>query len=144
MLIGKWRRWQPTRRGSPRSWSACPTPPGNSGESEERYRSVIDAQGDLVVRRDGDGRVTFVSPAFASTFGLDAEAAIGRPLHFGPAKKPMFDQDVMAAEVAIATGDSPRWYSWLDIPVRDAKGKLGPHYSVARDITARKQGRAGP
>ena len=109
-------------------------------ESEERYRSVIDAQGDLVVRRDGDGRVTFVSPAFASTFGLDAEAAIGRPLHFGPAKKPMFDQDVMAAEVAIATGDSPRWYSWLDIPVRDAKGKLGPHYSVARDITARKQG----
>ena len=109
-------------------------------ESEERYRSVIDAQGDLVVLRDRDGRVRFLSPAFASAFGLDAESVVGRPLQFGPAAKPALGPDVTATDVSIATDEGPRWYSWIDIPVRDAEGKLGPYYSVARDITARKQG----
>ena len=39
-------------------------------ESEERYRSLIDAQGDLVVRRDAAGNVTFVNPAFATGLRL--------------------------------------------------------------------------
>ena len=53
-------------------------------ESEERYRSLIEAQGDLVVHRDRDGKVTFVNPAFTETFGLARDRFFGLPLALEP------------------------------------------------------------
>ena len=103
-------------------------------ESEERYRSLIDAQGDLVVRRDRDNRVTFVNPAFVRTFGRASAAAVGAPLAIGPPVALSSGErgEAMARDVELATASGRRWYAWVDIEVRDEV------YSIARDITARK------
>ena len=92
-------------------------------ESEERYRSLIDAQGDLVVRRDADGSVTFVNPAFARAFGRPPAALIGAPLTIVPPLAPVgaagATSGVAARDVKLDTATGPRWYSWVDIRMRD-------------------------
>ena len=102
-------------------------------ESEERYRSLIDAQGDLIVRRDAAGNVTFVNPAFAAAFGEVPVAVVGKPLALVPFVAPAAGESGVAArDVRLLTAAGPRWYSWVDIRMRDEV------YSVARDITGRK------
>ncbi len=112
-------------------------------ESEERYRSLIDAQGDLVVRRDAAGNVTFVNPAFASAFAVAPAAVIGKPLAMVPLITPVGDvadgREVATRDIELATAPGLRWYSWVDIRMRDDDGAPGAVYSVARDITARKE-----
>ncbi len=107
-------------------------------ESEERYRSLIDAVGDVVIGRDADGRVTFVNPAFTTAFGLAPGDVLGRVLPLGP-RRPRQQPEPVAEDVRLETQAGPRWFSWVDIPVRDERGALGATYAVARDITARKQ-----
>ena len=41
-------------------------------DSEERYRSLIEAQGDLIFRRDAQHRLTYVNEAFALAAGRRA------------------------------------------------------------------------
>ncbi len=114
-------------------------------ESEERYRSLIDAQGDLVVRRDAAGKVTFVNPAFATTFALTPSALIGKPFTLVPLIASVGDgaagagREVAARDVRLETASGPRWFAWVDIRMRGDDGTLGAVYSVARDITARKE-----
>lgn len=114
-------------------------------ESEERYRNLIDAQGDLVVHRDADGRVTFVNPAFLKAFRASAGDIVGKPLSLGPIEVAAAThdgathRDVEARDLKLTTGTGPRWFAWVDIKIRDDAGALGPVYSVARDITARKE-----
>ena len=38
-------------------------------ESEERYRSLIEAQRDIIVQRDAPGRITFANARFAELMG---------------------------------------------------------------------------
>ena len=42
-------------------------------EAEERAKSFLEAQGDLIVRRDGDGRVSYVNDAFCALAGRRRE-----------------------------------------------------------------------
>ena len=103
-------------------------------ESEEVYRSLVDAQGDLIVRRDSSGRVTFVNPAFARAFNRTSAALIGEPFTLVPlATSPMATEAPAPRDVKLITVNGWRWYSWVDIRIRDEI------YSVARDITARKE-----
>jgi PAS domain S-box-containing protein len=113
-------------------------------ESEERYRSLIDAQGDLVVHRDSDGRITFVNPAFLGAFGIGEADIVGRPLSLDPLDEEQEidggrNGEIAARDLKLMTATGPRWFSWVDIRIRDEAGALGPVYSVARDITARKE-----
>ncbi|MCR4283228.1 MAG: ATP-binding protein, partial [Bauldia sp.] len=104
-------------------------------ESEERYRSLVDAQGDLVVRRDAVDRVTFVNPAFTAAFGRSSAALIGAALTIIPPVAPgsaSGGERAAARDVKLMTARGTRWYSWVDIRMRDEV------YSVARDITERK------
>src|SRR5687768_17287837 len=45
-------------------------------DSEERYRSLIEAQGDLIVRRDG-ARIVYANAAYAALLGLSEAQVIG-------------------------------------------------------------------
>jgi PAS domain S-box-containing protein len=103
-------------------------------ESEERYRSLIDAQGDLVVRRDAAGTVTFVNPAFAKAFGRSPASLVGEKMTLVPLlpRAAEAHDGVSARDVRLVTAAGWRWYSWVDIRMRDEI------YSVARDITPRK------
>lgn len=114
-------------------------------ESEERYRNLIDAQGDLVVHRDAEGRVTFANPAYLDAFGIAMKDMIGAPLSQTPLEGALptgiaaTHGDVETRDVKLMTESGPRWFSWVDIQIRDEAGTIGPVYSVARDITARKE-----
>jgi PAS domain-containing protein len=46
-------------------------------EREARYRDLLDHQGDVILRRDADDRLSFVNDAFCRTFGMEREAALG-------------------------------------------------------------------
>jgi PAS domain S-box-containing protein len=103
-------------------------------ESEERYRSLIDAQGDLIVRRDAAGVVTFVNPAFAKAFGRSPASLVGETLTLVPLVQGASEahDGITARDVRLITANGWRWYSWVDVRMRDEI------YSIARDITARK------
>ncbi|HVZ14249.1 MAG TPA: ATP-binding protein [Bauldia sp.] len=102
-------------------------------ESEERYRNLIDATGDLVVRRDGEGRITFANPAFAVAVGRTPESLIGATLPILPPLARGGDETASAPrDIRLVTAHGWRWYSWVDVRMRDET------YSVARDITPRK------
>jgi PAS domain S-box-containing protein len=54
-------------------------------ESEERYRSVMEAAADPIVIYDVEGRVTYFNPAFQAVFGWSLEECLGQKLdHFVP------------------------------------------------------------
>ncbi|TKB25218.1 PAS domain S-box protein [Desulfopila sp. IMCC35006] len=54
-------------------------------ESEERYRSVMEAAADPIVIYDMEGRVTYFNPAFRTVFGWRLEECLGKKLdHFVP------------------------------------------------------------
>ena len=49
-------------------------------ESEERFRGLIDAFGDLVVHRDRDGRILYANRVFADLVGFEQKRLFGRTL----------------------------------------------------------------
>ncbi len=113
-------------------------------ESEERYRSLAEAFGDLVLHRDGKGRVIFANAALMEVFGLEQGAITGR--HFSPeilsesrvnatARTPA---GFAARELRLATPSGPRWFHWIDLPIRDDVTGTTALRSVARDITGHK------
>jgi PAS domain-containing protein len=46
-------------------------------EAEERARSFLAAQGDVIVRRDSQGRITYANDAFCALAGCSRDALIG-------------------------------------------------------------------
>src|SRR5476651_173410 len=46
-------------------------------EAEERARSLFESQGDLIVLRDSEGRITFVNDAYCELAGQPSSALIG-------------------------------------------------------------------
>jgi len=113
-------------------------------EAEERARSFLEAQGDLIVRRDGKNRITYVNDAFCalvgslreallgSTFGVDAGASGGATL--SPDGTRAHDQEIMGR-------DGPRWIAWREAIVRPpgqiCTGEGTEVQSVGRDVTDR-------
>jgi PAS domain S-box-containing protein len=54
-------------------------------ESEEKYRSVMEAVPDPIVVYDMEGRVTYMNPAFTKVFGYTLEDSLGKTMdHFVP------------------------------------------------------------
>src|SRR5215218_9013892 len=51
-------------------------------ESEERAKSFLEAQGDIIVRRDGEGRVSYVNDAFCALAGRTRETLLGTRFEF--------------------------------------------------------------
>ena len=108
------------------------------GQSEARYKALVDAQGDAICRRDADGRLTYANAVFLSLFSFthgDAVGAIftpdGRSGHGKQGARSRYDQRVW-------TASGWRWIAWEDSPVHDEVGHVIEIQSVGRDITERK------
>ncbi|MFN3856031.1 MAG: PAS domain S-box protein, partial [Phreatobacter sp.] len=110
-------------------------------ESEERHRGLIDAQGDIIVRRDREGRITFANRAFADLVGQDGDAMVGSQavadVRARSDERREADGSVSVDEF-VATAAGGRWIAWRHHPVRDAEGRCEETLSVGRDITERK------
>jgi len=107
-------------------------------EAEERARSLLETQGDIIVRRDSFGRITYANDAFCALIGRPREALIGCVVGL-----PILEQGVVAVQPdntrmhdqKIASGGAARWISWGEVAVR---GEIGTEIqSVGRDVTTR-------
>ena len=115
-------------------------------ESEERFRGLIDALGDLVVHRDREGRIVYANRVFANLLGLDMRDLTGRTLselgvEVGVVPDAAFadGECLSSTDVVIHAAGSPRWFSWIELSVRDKDSNAVSHRAIARDITARKR-----
>ena len=118
-------------------------------ESEERFRGLIDALGDLVVHRDHDGRIVYTNRVFAEMFDRHPRDLTGRTLEelgveVGVVPDAAFadGEHLTSADVAIQTAAGVRWFSWIELSVRDEATGTVSHRTIARDITGRKRAEA--
>ena len=112
-------------------------------EREARYRDLLDHQGDVILRRDRDRRLTFVNDAFCRTFGFTRETALGHefalPLVSGEVEAPLpAGEQRQSRVVELATEFGPRWFVWEDFAATDAQGRPSEIQSVGRDITEQR------
>ncbi len=118
-------------------------------QSEARYKGLVDAQTDAILRRSGDSRLTYGNDAFFKLFGLNPQSALGKP--FAPELHPDSHAPLFGSFAGLDTGRALvrydqhvrtaygwRWLAWEDYAVRDNLGRLVEVQSVGRDITERK------
>jgi PAS domain S-box-containing protein len=121
-----------------------------SRANEERYKGLVDAQADAIMRCTPDGRMTYANKAFLKLFMLSPADAIGQP--FRPELHPdsplpdsgrwigrEIGQERISYDQLIRTVVGYRWIAWEDYAIRDADGGLIEIQSVGRDITERKE-----
>jgi PAS domain S-box-containing protein len=109
-------------------------------EAEGRARSLFESQGDLIVMRDADGRITFANDAFCMMAEKPREALIGSRFSFD-----IIEQGDSALETngtrmhdqKIATRLGPRWIAWREGFVRSDAGQPAELQCVGRDVTDR-------
>ncbi len=118
-------------------------------ESEERYHDLIRTQGDVILRKDLAGRLTYVNEVFCSTFGIQRDDIIGQPflpeIPEGEAPRLLGDFAGLALppyrvryDQKIVTQQGPLWFSWEEFAIREDQGRLKEIQVVGRDITDRK------
>ena len=116
--------------------------------SEQRYRGLLEAQGDVILRKTPDGRLTFANDAFCKVFGVEREMVLGRPFfpEMHPDEKPpllgaLSGQGVasrMRSDQRLKTVQGWRWFTWEDYVIRSEVGQVTEIQSVARDISEQK------
>ena len=118
-------------------------------QSEIRYKGLVDAQGDAILRRSADSRLTYANDAFFKLFGLNPQTALGQafaPEVHSDSRTPFFGSFAglenghtrMRYDQHVRTAYGWRWLAWEDYAVRDNLGRLVEVQSVGRDITERK------
>ena len=109
-------------------------------EAEERARSLFESQGDLIVLRDADDRISFVNDAYCALAQMPREALIGSSFQFT-----VLEQGESALETSgtrihdqqIETALGPRWIAWREALVRFDAGAPAAMQCVGRDVTDR-------
>src|SRR6201992_1780878 len=111
-------------------------------EAEGRARSLFESQGDLIVMRDRDGRVTFANDAYCQMAERSREELIGSRFAFD-----VIEQGDSALETngtrihdqKIATRLGPKWIAWREGLVRSDAGQPAELQCVGRDVTDRTE-----
>jgi PAS domain S-box-containing protein len=111
-------------------------------EAEERARALFESQGDLIVLRDMEGRITFANDAFCELAERPRSALIGS--HFA---LPVLEQGTAKLETngtriydqKISSPLRPRWIAWREGLVRSDAGQPAEMRCVGRDVTDRTE-----
>lgn len=112
-------------------------------EAEERARSIIESQGDLIVRRDAEGRITFVNDAYCELTRMPRHLLLGTD--FVPPARAVGDVGVLidgtrVHDEEIAGPLGPRWIAWRESWVRVDADLPAELQCVGRDVTDRTEG----
>ncbi len=120
-------------------------------ESEDRYRSIVEDQTELICRFEPEGILTFVNQAYCRHFGRSSDDLVGRSfLSLIPEKDRAAVLDRLMSltpENSVKTHEHPviepdgsiGWQQWTDRAFFDDDGELVNFQAVGRDITARKR-----
>ena len=107
-------------------------------EAEVRARSLLEAQGDLIVRRDAHGLLTYVNDAYCTLAGKSREQLLGQQPALALREQgaiAMLADGTRAHDQKIACGDNARWIAWREVAVRSESGT--EVQGVGRDVTDR-------
>jgi PAS domain S-box-containing protein len=120
-------------------------------ESERRYRQVVEAQSDFILRSRPDTTITFANEALCRALGITPNEIIGK--RWRDLANPEDLEEGAFQGLARLTPDRPRffaenrdmradgqvgWTHWLNQGIFDDQGNLVEIQSVGRDITALK------
>ena len=107
-------------------------------EAEERARSLLESQGDVIVRRDSSGLITYANDAFCTLAGKPHEALVGSTIELTILEHGTMTVQPDGTRVhdqKIACGDGARWIAWREVAVRGET--VTEVQSVGRDVTSR-------
>ncbi len=108
-------------------------------ESEEQHRSLIEAQGDLIIRRVAGGPIVYANLAYATLCGTTVAALIGSMSAPQPLSAHLVEitpDGTRLVDERISGPDGDRWISWAEttLPMPDETRLI---QRVGRDVTAR-------
>jgi signal transduction histidine kinase/DNA-binding response OmpR family regulator len=111
-------------------------------EAEQRARRLFESQGDLIVLRDADGRISFANDAYCELAQTPRSALIGsratlKVLEQGDTALQSDGTRIHDQQVAGPLG--PRWIAWREGFVRHDAGQPAEMQSVGRDVTDRTE-----
>jgi PAS domain S-box-containing protein len=111
-------------------------------EAEERARSLFEQQGDLIVLRDHQGRITFANDAYCALAGQQRGALVGTRFDFNVLEQGDDARESNGTRIhdqRITTPLGARWIAWREGYVRLDAGQPAELQSVGRDVTDRTE-----
>ncbi|MDN4986242.1 response regulator [Bradyrhizobium arachidis] len=111
-------------------------------EAEERARSLFESQGDLIVLRDHQGRITFANDAYCALAGQARSALVGTRFDFDVLEQGDSARESNGTRIhdqKITTPLGARWIAWREGFVRLDAGQPAELQSVGRDVTDRTE-----
>lgn len=111
-------------------------------EAEERARSLFESQGDLIVLRDHQGRITFANDAYCALAGQTRSALVGTRFDFDVMEQGDSARESNGTRIhdqRISTPLGARWIAWREGFVRHDAGQPAELQSVGRDVTDRTE-----
>lgn len=111
-------------------------------EAEERARSLFESQGDLIVLRDAEGRITFANDAYCELADRPPGILIGSrflPTVLEQGDSAIETNGTRVHDQKIASPLGPRWIAWREGLVRSDAGQPAEMQSVGRDVTDRTE-----
>jgi len=114
-----------------------------------RYRSVVDAQSDLICRFLPDTTLTFVNDSYCRYWNKTRDELLGRPFIelIPPASRASVVEHIQnlrqgseTHEHAVCLPDGTvGWHHWINSAILDQQGRVVELQGVGRDITDRKR-----
>jgi signal transduction histidine kinase/DNA-binding response OmpR family regulator len=95
-------------------------------EREEGYRGLVEAQLDIIVRRDEAGRITFANEGFARLMGRRREALIGSTLapEVVETGAVQVQDGALCMDEAIESPAGLVWIAWIETRIAGADGRV--------------------
>ncbi|MGI9378222.1 MAG: ATP-binding protein [Methyloligellaceae bacterium] len=117
-------------------------------DNEARYRELLDNQQDIILRRDSEGRLTFVNDAFCRTFSIRRNDILGE--FFRPQilegeneqeKTSLTGNNRRSFMQRVQTSRGARWIEWEEFVILDELNALRETQTVGRDVTEQREAR---
>ena len=111
-------------------------------EAEQRARSLLESQGDLIVLRDAEGVITFVNDAYCVLARQPRSALVGSRFTFTVLEQgetALQPDGTRIHDQKIAGPLGPRWIAWREGLVRGNAGQPPEMQCVGRDVTDRAE-----
>ena len=109
-------------------------------EAEARATSLLEAQGDVIVRRDKAGRITYANDAYCALAGESREALLGSTAglkSIQQGRSSVLPDGTHLHDQQVATPSGPRWLAWRDVVVWAEQDESAEVQSVGSDVTDR-------